>query len=78
MDDVPHSGNSEPCLSFTTSVVPEGMTKKQWKKQLRQQRKEIMRETAKWVGEWHLHVLIIHINIHVILLYMCSCVYHDW
>lgn len=43
------SVESETVLPFTTSVVPEGMTKKQWKKQLRIQRKMIMWERNKWV-----------------------------
>lgn len=36
-------------LLSTTSDVPEGMTKTQWKKQLRQQRKVLKWERNKWV-----------------------------
>lgn len=41
------SVESETVLPFTTSVVPEGVTKKQWKKQLRLQRKMIMWDRSK-------------------------------
>ena len=44
------SHGSTATLSFTTKVVPEGMTKRQWKKHLRQQRKLITREENKWVN----------------------------
>ena len=49
VNDEAHSSGSEAILPFTTSVIPEGMTKRQWKKQLRQQRKMIMWEKNKWV-----------------------------
>jgi hypothetical protein len=45
------SGGSEiaTVLLSTTSGVPEGMTKTQWKKQLRQQKRVLKWERSKWV-----------------------------
>ena len=42
-------GGSETVLPHTTSEVPEGMTRTQWKKQLRQQRRVLKWERNKWV-----------------------------
>ena len=42
-------GGSETVLPPTTSEVPEGMTRTQWKKQLRQQRRVLKWERNKWV-----------------------------
>lgn len=42
-------GEMAAVLLSTMSGVPEGMTKTQWKKQLRQQRKMLKWERSKWV-----------------------------
>ena len=42
-------GGSETVLPPTMSEVPEGMTRTQWKKQLRQQRRVLKWERNKWV-----------------------------
>lgn len=62
------SGGSEiaTVLLSTTSGVPEGMTKTQWKKQLRQQRRVLKWERSKWVElSMGTHMYILYTAYHV-------------